>query len=43
MLVSLVPGFGSVPARLEVVLAEHVVHVDARAGNDDARAGARRR
>ena len=37
MLVSLVPGRAVLPGRVEIRLAEHVVHLDARAWDDDAR------
>ena len=43
MLVIRRPGASDAAARVQVVLAEHVVHVDARARHDHARPGARRR
>ena len=42
MLVSLAPGRVALPGRVEIGLAEHVVHLHARAGNDHARPAAGR-
>ena len=42
MLVSLAPGRVALPGRVEIGLAEHVVHLHARAGDDHARPAAGR-